>query len=223
LGATAFFCKRQLADPSVAARLRQLVKQAAHQSKSCDPYQSVVLVVGSTGAISALETLVRDLQDLTVPIVILQHLPPGGDEALGKLLSVGRKAARIAKDREFLLPGVIIAPTERHLLIDARDRIRLTLDEAVHGHRPSGDVLLKSVGHLGKRVFAIVLSGLGADGARGLAALAANGGMCFAQHPSESPIGSMPEAALAASNKIRPIRIIDFGREVRKAVADNGP
>jgi two-component system, chemotaxis family, protein-glutamate methylesterase/glutaminase len=219
LGATAFFCKRNLAKPSEAARLRAAVKAAVSEASMLE-VRSVVLVVGSTGATGVVETLAREIADVPVPVLIVQHLPEGKEQSFSQLLSFGPTPGRVARDGETLAPGVIVASGGRHLKVDQYDRLRLVDSPPVNGHRPSGDVLLHSAVHLGKRVIALVLSGLGADGAEGMGALAATGALCLVQHPSDAVASSMPNAALAASRRVRPVRAVDLGRTVRKAVGN---
>jgi two-component system, chemotaxis family, protein-glutamate methylesterase/glutaminase len=225
LGATAFFCKRHLAQEREAERLRETVKAAAGAARvqSQEETQSVVFIVGSTGATGVLETLVREIADVPVPILVVQHLPEGREQSFSQLLSFGPAASRVARDGEPLAPGVIVAPGGRHLRLDTHDRLRLDDGPPVNGHRPSGDVLLQSAVRLGSRAVALILSGLGADGAQGMGALAGNGGVCLVQHPGDAAASSMPKSALAASSRVRPVRTVDLGRSVRKAVGHGGP
>ncbi|MBN1605476.1 MAG: chemotaxis protein CheB [Polyangiaceae bacterium] len=218
LGATAFFCKRHLAQDREAARLREAVKAAAGVSQPPEATQSVVLIVGSTGATGVLETLVREIAGVPVPILVVQHMPEGREQSLSQLLSFGPTSSRVARDGESLALGVIVAPGGRHLRLDTHDRLRLEDSPPVNGHRPSGDVLLQSAVRLGKRAVGIILSGLGSDGAQGMGALAANGGVCLVQHPRDAAASSMPQAALAASSRVRPVRVVDLGRTVRQVV-----
>ena len=218
LGASAYFCKRNLGQVTEAARLRDAVKAAARVPHAREA-RSVVLVVGSTGAIGVLETLVHDLEGLSIPIVIVQHLPEGREQSLARLLSFGQPA-RVARDGESLSPGAIVAPSGRHLIIDHQDRFRVLDSPPVKGHRPSGEILLQSAVRLGRRAIAVILSGLGNDGAEAIAALAANGAVCLAQHPHEAGASSMPKAALAASRRVKAVRSVDLGIAVKRAVQD---
>jgi two-component system, chemotaxis family, protein-glutamate methylesterase/glutaminase len=217
MGAAAFFCKRNLARPSEAARLREAVKAAAREAPSSG-VRLVVLVVGSTGATGVVEALVREIADIPVPIVIVQHMPEGREHSFSQLMTFGATPGRVATDGEALSPGVIVASGGRHLELHDYDRLRLIDSPPVNGHRPSGDVLLHSAVHLGKRAIALILSGLGSDGAQGMSALAASGALCLVQHPRDAVASSMPNAALAASRMVNPVRSVDLGRTVRKAI-----
>jgi two-component system chemotaxis response regulator CheB len=162
--------------------------------------------------------LIQELEGVAVPLLVVQHLPEGKEAALSSVLSTKRTRARIAQQGDALEPGVLIAPAGRHMEVDARERIRLVNGPAVHGHRPSGEVLLRSAAQLGNRALCIMLSGLGDDGAQAMAAAAERGALCLAEDPRDCHAASMPQAALAASSKVRPVRAGDLASFVRKVV-----
>jgi two-component system chemotaxis response regulator CheB len=220
LGAVGFFSKRDLASPERAEALREAVKAAGALGGAAHG-RPVGFVVGSTGAIRPLENLVNALRGEPLPLLVVQHLPDGKAEALAELLHHDDYPARVARHGDALAPGVLIAPAGSHMEVDSRERIRLTRGDPVNGHRPSGDVLLSSALRLGERAIAIVLSGLGNDGALPLGALAENGGRCFAQHPDDCQAGFMPRAALEASPKVKSIREAFLG-EIVKRLLSNG-
>jgi two-component system chemotaxis response regulator CheB len=223
LGAVAFFSKRDLAQASEANRLREAVKSAAGRGTGARGARalqahSTVFVVGSTGAILPLEHLVRDLQGSRVPILVVQHLPEGRDDALPHLLNHASSTATVAAHGAMLEAKTYVAPAGKHMELDAHDRIRLVDSPPINGHRPSADVLLRSAARLGHRAIGVMLSGLGNDGAEGMAALAEHGGICFALHPDDCQAPSMPRAALAASRRVKPVRAMHLGQAVRMAV-----
>ncbi len=219
LGAVAFFNKRDLSTQSEAERLREIVrrKSAVATTPALD---FIVLVVGSTGAIGPLELLVQDLPE-KVPILILQHLPEGKEDSLARLLTSRGRAAHVARHGEPIGPQVVVACAGRHMELDAyEDRIRLFGGPAINGHCPSGDLLLRSAARLGPRAVAVILSGLGTDGAQGMAALAHQGATCVVQHPSDAQAASMPKAALTASWRVRPVRTVELGPTLRKLIGN---
>ncbi len=220
LGAVAFFSKRDLASPGKAEALREAVKAAGAFGASAHG-RPVGFVVGSTGAIRPLENLVHALRGESLPLLVVQHLPDGKAEALADLLHHDDYPARVARHGDPLTAGVIIAPAGTHMEVDSRERVRLVRGEAVNGHRPSGDVLLNSALRLGERAIAIILSGLGNDGALPLAALAEHGGRCFAQHPDDCQAAFMPRAAIEASPKVKAVREAFLG-EIVKRLLSNG-
>jgi two-component system chemotaxis response regulator CheB len=218
LGATAFFSKRKLPQQAEAARLREAVKRAAGGAPAPSATQELLFVVGSTGAISHLDALIGALAGLEVSITVVQHLPPGKDSLLAELLRGKGMSARLARDGDALEPGVLIAPVGVHLEVDLRQRVHLRAGPAVNGHAPSGNVLLRSVVPHARRATAVMLSGLGDDGAEAMAELAESGGRCIALDPADCHAGFMPRAALLASPKIRAVRASELGSVVRQVL-----
>jgi two-component system chemotaxis response regulator CheB len=214
-GARAFFSKAELSAPQGQARLREAVLQTGlgSQPPSGSP---VVLIAGSTGAVGPLAGLLRDLREVKVPQLVVQHFPEGKDDALTHTLSLSGVTVRPAEHGDRLLPGALVAPFGRHMLLNRSERIHLVDAPAVNGHRPSAEVLLASAARLGERAVAVMLSGLSNDGARAMAALAEQGATCLAQHPDDCTAPSMPMAALAASPAVRSVRVADLGRRVRR-------
>jgi chemotaxis response regulator CheB len=99
--------------------------------------------------------------------------------------------------------GVWIARDGSHLVLDAHRRLRLDTLTDAGVHRPSGDVLLRSLAeHEGACAVAVILSGMGSDGAAGLAAVAAAGGETIAQDEATSAIYGMPKAAAEQGAKL---------------------
>jgi len=107
-----------------------------------------------------------------------------------------------ALDKQPLEAGhVYVSPPDYHLLIDG-DHLALSLDEPVRYARPSIDVLFESAAAtFGRATIAVVLTGGGADGARGAAAVEAAGGIVLVQRPDEAVGPDMPKAAIAATER----------------------
>lgn len=217
LGARAFFCKQDLTQPAQAERLRALVKSQAPASAPAMAGH-IVLVVGSTGAIVPLELLVDELRSMPLPVLVVQHLPTGKAEELVRLFSARGVQARLAQHGSALEHKVYVAPVGRHMQLDSYERIRLVSGPAVSQHCPSGDVLLESAAMLGRRAIAVILSGLGNDGARGIKALAASGATCLVQQPEECGAAYMPRAALSASRRVRPVSTRAMGAAIRQVI-----
>lgn len=218
LGASAFFSKRTLPHRDAATRVREAVKRAAGGGPPRGESAELLFVVGSTGAISHLDRLVLALSGLEISTTVVQHLPPGKDTLLADVLRSKGARARLARDGDALEPGVLIAPVGVHLELDARLRVRLRPGPPVNGHVPSGNVLLRSVVPVAHRATAVMLSGLGDDGAEAMAELAESGGRCVALAPDDCQANFMPRAALAASSKVRAVRAAELGSVVRQVV-----
>jgi len=132
-----------------------------------------------------------------VPILVVQHISSGFTESLAHWLdqksplSVG-----VAEDGQLAGPGVWIAPEGAHLVLNATGRMSLDRTTIVGHHRPSGDVLLTSIATAaGRHGVAVVLTGMGSDGAAGTAAVHAAGGFAITQDEASSAIYGMPKAA----------------------------
>jgi len=172
-------------------------------------------VIGaSTGGPAALEQVVRGIPALpAIPIVIVQHMSAALTPALAaRLSSVGRIVVREARDGDRLEPGVaLLAPGDRHLILVPGPGVRLRDDPPVHGVRPAVDVTLKSAATtLGARCIGVVLTGMGRDGAMGLASVKAAGGRTLAQDQATSVVFGMPKAAaeLGVVDEVVPLPLI---------------
>jgi len=158
----------------------------------------VVAIGASWGGLHAIGTVLGGLPaDFGAPIVVAQHR--GADDGmLAGLLDRGsRLRVRDAEDKDRLVAGeVLVAPPDYHLLVDG-DSVALSVDEPVAFSRPSIDVLLTSAAaSYGARVVGVVLTGSNRDGAAGLRAIRARGGIAIVQDPDEAERSEMPRAAL---------------------------
>ena len=171
----------------------------------------IIAIVSSTGGPNALFRVLRDLpSDFPIPILIVQHMSPGFIHGLAEWLNhEDHIRVRVAENKKVPLPGeALLAPDNAHLTIDESHRVRLIDEPPLGGHRPSGTTLLRSVGeHYGARGMGIILTGMGNDGAEGMAALKAAGGKTIAQDQSTSVIFGMPKTAidLGAADLVLPL------------------
>ena len=159
---------------------------------------TVIGICASTGGPPALETVLRRIPgDFPIPVLVIQHMTAGFTEGLVQWLDdqVPPPVA-LAREGQQLEPGIWFAPHGSHLVLDAGRRLAFDAGPPVRGHRPSGDVLLSSLATVARaRAVAVVLTGMGRDGAAGLAAIAAAGGRTIAQDEASSAIYGMPRAA----------------------------
>lgn len=165
------------------------------------PRPEVVVVGASTGGPVALHHMLTSFGDAArrVAILVVQHIAPGFEQGLAEWfardLSLG---VDLAQDGAPIEPGrLLIAPPGCHLLVSSSSRIRLDADRPpVAGHRPSVNLLFESAARiLQQRVAAVLLSGMGRDGADGMAAIRAHGGATFAQDRTTCAVYGMPRAA----------------------------
>jgi two-component system, chemotaxis family, protein-glutamate methylesterase/glutaminase len=174
---------------------------AAASSPGALPRLCVIAI--STGGPAALSELIPALPpDLRVAIVIVQHMPAGFTGALAERLDAA-SAVTVSEARtgDRPLPGsVLIAPGDRHLEFDDRGLVTLTDGPLVNGCRPAADVTMISAARAyGRRAMAIVMTGMGRDGADGALAIKRAHGKTLAQDQASSVIYGMPKAAIDAA------------------------
>ena len=160
----------------------------------------IVAIVSSTGGPNALFQIRQELpSDLTIPVLIVQHMIGGFIKGLAEWLT-GKNCLQVhvAKDHDLVIPGrALLAPDDFHLTVTSNNRIKLVDTPPVGGHRPSGNYLFQSVAdHYGPGALGIILTGMGSDGAIGMKFLKAAGGKTIAQDENTSAIFGMPKAAI---------------------------
>ena len=157
----------------------------------------------STGGPAALSEVIPALPpELRVAIVVVQHMPAGFTSALAERLDgASRVGVREAKDGDRPMPGtVLIAPGDRHLEFDERGAVVLTDGPLVNGCRPAADVTMQSAAKIyGRRSLAVVMTGMGKDGAEGALAIKRAAGKTLAQDKDTCVIYGMPKAAVEAN------------------------
>jgi two-component system chemotaxis response regulator CheB len=133
-----------------------------------------------------------------VPILIVQHIAAGFTESLADWLGQSaRVPVRVAADGTPAGPGAWLAPPGAHLTISGSGRLSLDRRTVTGIHRPSGDVLFESIASAaGPAGVAVVLSGLGSDGARGAAAVKNSGGLAMTVDERSAAVYGMPRAAI---------------------------
>ena len=134
-----------------------------------------------------------------IPIVIVLHLPRDQPSLLAQIF-LQKCALPVceAVDKEPVRPGTVyFAPPDYHLLIDEGPCLALSADDLVNYSRPSIDVLFESAADVyGARLLGIILTGANEDGAAGLAAVHAAGGITIVQQPDSAQVKQMVVSAL---------------------------
>jgi two-component system chemotaxis response regulator CheB len=186
-------------DPSPSAR-------PAPKSKQTDarPTRSIAIGV-STGGPNALHYICSQLPaDFSGCLLIVQHMPEGFTGMFARRLDDCSSINVVeARSGELLAPGrAFICPGNRHIKIRrvAQGDMVVLVDQApVNGHRPSVDVLFHSVAkEFGSESAAVLMTGMGDDGADGMRAVQTAGGLTIAQSPETCVVDSMPRAAIEA-------------------------
>lgn len=161
----------------------------------------LVAIAASMGGPRALADLLADLPDnFGAPVVICQHITPGFSLDLARWLS-SESGLRVheASDGQRLLKGeVFVAPADQHLVVQPTGLLRCENSPPVGGFKPSCDVLLSSAAaSFGARSIGVVLTGMGRDGAAGLAEIRKRGGRTIAQDEASCAMFGMPREAIA--------------------------
>jgi two-component system, chemotaxis family, protein-glutamate methylesterase/glutaminase len=179
----------------------------------------VILIVASTGGPQAILAMLRGLgPDLNVPVLIVQHINEGFAAGMaGWLTSSCPRPVRIAQHGDLPSGGVVyLAPGDRHLLVTRRGTLALSSAPPVGGFRPSGNLLFESASeYYGAAAAGVLLTGMGEDGARGLAALHSASAVTFAQDEASSVVYGMPAAAVALGAAERVLPPAEIARELR--------
>ncbi len=166
----------------------------------------IVAIGASTGGIHALSQMFRALPaGFRLPIVITQHLPASFMPYFAAQIALlAGRPCEVAVDRLRIRPGrIVIAPGDAHLkcvkLSDGGAAFRLTHEPVASGCMPSVDPMLGSLADVyGSRMLAIILSGMGRDGAEGARRVHEVGGCVVAQDQQSSVVWGMPGAVAAA-------------------------
>ncbi|MDQ3722158.1 MAG: chemotaxis protein CheB, partial [Actinomycetota bacterium] len=171
----------------------------------------LVAIGASWGGLRAIETVLACLpEDFGATVVIAQHRQDDGHDGMLEHLLDAHCALAVteAEDKQDLAPAtVVVAPAGYHLLVE-RGSASLSVDEPLHFSRPSIDVLLGSAADAyGDRAAGLVLTGANADGAVGLARIAARGGVTIVQNPETAERREMPDAALWSTPEARVLEL----------------
>jgi len=165
----------------------------------------LVGIGASTGGIHALSGLLREIPgSFRLPILVTQHLPASFMPYFAAQLAVlAGRPCDVATDRLRIRPGrLIVAPGDAHMtcmaLPDGGAAIKLSHEPAANGCLPSVDPMLASIAQVfGTRALAVVLSGMGRDGAEGARRVHEAGGCVVVQDQSSSAVWGMPGSVAA--------------------------
>jgi len=164
--------------------------------------EQVVAIGTSTGGTQALETVLTELPATVPGIVVVQHMPEKFTAAFAhRLNALCALEVREAQDNDRLLPGrVLIAPGGRHMLLKrsgAHYLVEVRDGPAVNRHKPSVDVLFRSVARVaGRNALGIIMTGMGDDGAAGLLEMRQAGAHTVAQDEASCVVYGMPKEAV---------------------------
>lgn len=179
----------------------------------------LVAVGASTGGPQALGRLLRGLDaHFPWPILCVQHMSSGFLDGMVSWLRTQTKlGVQVARPGDTPLPGqVYFAPDDHHLRLRQDMTLALERGEPVDGHRPSATVLLTSVAEvLGANAVGVLLTGMGADGARGLLEMANSGAVTMAQDEETSVVFGMPRQAVEIGAVKQAHSLDEIGAQLR--------
>ncbi len=185
---------------------------------------SMIAIGSSTGGTLVIEKLLTQLTKQCPGIIIVQHMPEKFTQAYANRVNQFCEIeVKEAQQGDLIKPGTaLIAPGGKHMRITSRKgitSINIFEGDSVNRHKPSVDVLFNSIAEFGQGdALAVLLTGMGKDGAKGLLALKQSGALTFAQAEEDSAIYGMPKAAMAigaASHQLNTNQIAKFLNQLK--------
>jgi len=186
--------------------------------------RNLIAIGSSTGGPEALQRLLEPLPAGMPGMVIVQHMPPVFTASLAARLDrVSALSVHEARDGEPIEQGtVLVAPGDRHLLVRKHGlgyRVELRDGPRIGLHKPSVDVMFRSVAETAKGdAMGVILTGMGRDGAAGLAQMKAAGAHTIAQDEASCVVFGMPREAIAAGGASEVAPLDDIPRRLLKAL-----
>ena len=187
--------------------------------------EKVVCIGASTGGTESLRVVLEALRPDSPGIVIVQHMPEKFTAAFAKRLDgLCEVEVREAADGDAVLRGrVLIAPGNRHTLLQrsgARYYVSVRDGPLVSRHRPSVDVLFRSaVRSAGRNAVGVIMTGMGDDGAKGLAEMKTAGAFTIAQDEASSVVFGMPREAIRLGAAQNVVSLDQIAAELTRAAA----
>ena len=252
LGAVDFMAKPELADGAaldayaeqVSEKIRAAAAARVARRASAQPpamprrfprpatmalaFDRVIAIGASTGGVEALRSVLTPLPSTMPPILITQHMPAGFTRSFAQRLDATCEVrVKEGEDGEPLQSGhAYIAPGGMHLTLARKGsglQTRLSAEPPVNRHRPSVDVLFRSVaGASGERSIGVMLSGMGADGAEAMLELRRRGARNLAQDEASCVVFGMPKQAIALGGVHEVLPLDSIARRLVELSLANG-
>ena len=201
--------RKRRAERAGELRTQAATKAAAPQPVAPAPeFANKCIAIGiSTGGPPALAGLFEQLRPPLPPIVVVQHMPPQFTKAFAwRLNSLSQLEIKEAATGDLLRPNhVYIAPGGTHLSVTRHGKTDVACQvkdgEPVSGHKPSVDVMMRSVAELyGNRVLGVIMTGMGRDGSDGCGLIRAAGGYVIGQDEESSDVYGMNKVAFVSGH-----------------------
>jgi two-component system chemotaxis response regulator CheB len=223
---------RARTDPAAGAQVTpkysaDAVLPALASQRALRTTERIIAIGASTGGTEAIRAVLQSLPADGPAVVIAQHIPAAFSGAFThRMDSLCAMSVCEPRDGQQVMPGhVYIAPGDRHLMVErhgARYLCRLSDGPQVNRHRPSVDVLFRSVAqNVGRNAVGAILTGMGDDGARGLKEMFDAGAPTVAQDEASSVVWGMPGAAVKHGG-VKDVLPLDRIAETVLRLAANG-
>ncbi len=209
---------RRYSKPSINKIVPAASVSSFHESLKSSSIRKQIIVIGaSAGGPQVLQKILKELPDhFPLPILLVQHIDSGFAQGFATWLqdAIGKKVTLATHHTEPLPGGIYLPPGDCHMGITTDGKIMLTQEAAENGLRPSVSYLFRSAHRVyGNRVVAILLSGMGKDGALEMKMLKDSGSITIAQDAESSMIHGMPGEAIrlgGVNMVLSPEQIIAF-------------
>lgn len=171
------------------------------QARLKETTKKIIAIGASTGGTKALEVVLPALPYNIPGMIIVQHMPPVFTKSFAdRLDTICKVSVKEAEDGDWIRPGqVLIAPGNYHMLVEkkgAKYYTKIKQGPPVHHHRPSVDVMFNSVAKAaGMNATGVIMTGMGADGAKGLLAMKQEGAHTIGQNEDSCVVYGMPKVA----------------------------
>jgi two-component system chemotaxis response regulator CheB len=188
-----------------------------------NPAKTEIIAIGiSTGGPDALRVVFSKLDaDLKVPIVVVQHMPPGFTNEFAKSLDrICPLDVKEAAEGDPIIPGrILIAQGNKHLEVEKKGInepcVHLSDAPLVSGHRPSADVLFASVAmSYQNHALGVIMTGMGRDGAQHLGTIYKEGGMTLGQDEKSAVVYGMPRVAYELGHVMEQVSLENMARRI---------
>ena len=180
----------------------------------------IIAIGASTGGTKAIEVVLAEMPASSPGTVIVQHMPEHFTTSFSKRLNeLSQMEVREAQDNDPVVPGVaLIAPGNHHMLLHRSGGtyvVKIKDGPLVHYQRPSVDVLFQSVASsAGKNAVGVILTGMGADGAKGLLAMKQSGAYTMAQNEESCVVFGMPKEAIKIGAVHKIVSLSEVSRSI---------
>lgn len=216
------FVSKNISEKKESQKIKTVVNTSSHTG---DSIKTIVAIGTSTGGPRALHEVIPNISDnINAPVLIVQHMPKGFTKSLAERLdSISNIRVKEAEDGEMLKKNfAYIAPGGFHLKIKSvgADRYKVFLDDSenVNGHRPSVDAMMTSVSQTPiKNVVAVIMTGMGNDGAKGLDTLKKEkNAKTIAEDAKTCVVFGMPKSAIETGSVDYVVPLNKIADEINK-------